>query len=73
MGENRIETQHGAGTGDADDHLTIVMAARSEFEIAATDKVEAASILALGKERSLRGQRDGAGGQLKIGQNGATQ
>ena len=73
MGENRIEAQHGAGSGDADDHLAIFKAAGGELEIAAADQIEAAGILALGKERSLRGKGDGAGGQLKIGQNGAAQ
>ena len=48
-------------------------AAGGELEISAADEIEAAGILALGEERGLRGQRDGAGGQLKIGQNGAAQ
>ena len=73
MGENRIEAQHGAGSGDADDHLAIFLASGGELEIAATDQIETAGILTLGKEQRLRGQGDGAGGQLKIGQNGAAQ
>ena len=73
MGKDSIEAQHGAGTGDADDHLAIFLASGGELEITVTDEIETAGILALSKEGSLGGQGDGAGGQLKIGQNGAAQ
>ena len=73
VGENRIQAQHGAGSGDADDHLAIFLASGGEFEIAATDEIETAGILTLGKERGLGGKGDGAGGQFKIGQDGAAQ
>ena len=73
VGENRVQTEHGAGSGDPHDHLLIVHAAGGELEIAAADEIEAAGVFTLGEERGLSGQRDGAGGQFKIGQNGASQ
>ena len=51
MGENGVEAQHRAGAGHAYDHLTIVDVSRRQFEVAATDQVKAARILALREKR----------------------
>ena len=73
MGEYRVQAEHGAGASHPDDHLTIFGSAGGQLHIAAADQIKTPGILALGKERSLRRQGDGAGDQLKIGQNGAAQ
>src|ERR1039457_3780324 len=43
--------------------------AGGELEIAFANQIQAARIFALGKKRGLCGQTDGAGDQLKVGQN----
>jgi hypothetical protein len=73
MGENGVEAEHGAGAGDAHDHLLFFQAASGELEIAAADEIEAAGVFSLSEKGSLSGQRDGAGGQFEIGENGAAQ
>ena len=73
MRKNRIQAQHRTRPGYADDHLFILKAPGGELQIAAADQVKAARILALGEERGLSRQRDGAGGKFKIRQYGAAQ
>ena len=71
VGEHRIEPEHRARTGDANDHLAVFKTAGSQFEIAGANEIEAAGILALVEEGGLRGKGDGAGRQFKIGKNRA--
>ena len=71
--KNRVQAEHGAGSGHAHDHLTILEAARGQLQIPAANQIEAACVLALCEQRGLRGKGNGAGGQLKIGKNGAAQ
>jgi len=73
MGKDSIEAQHGAGTGDADDHLAFIQTAGGQLEIAAANQIQAPCIIALLEQGGLSRQRDGAGGQLQIGQNRAAQ
>ena len=73
VGEHCIEAEHGARSGNAHDHLAVFKAPGSEFEIAAADQIEQTRVFALIEEGCLGGQGDGAGGELKIGENGAAQ
>jgi len=37
VGENRIQAEHGTGAGYADDHLTVLIAAGGQLQVAAAD------------------------------------
>jgi hypothetical protein len=67
--QHGVKAQHRSRPGDTHDHLSFAIAARGEFEMAAADEVEASRVVSLMKERSLRGQSDGTGGEFKIGKD----
>jgi hypothetical protein len=71
--EYRIEAEHGSWARNPDDHLPVFLAAGRQFEISAADEIKAARVFALREKGSLRGKRNGAGGQFEIGQDGAAQ
>ncbi len=49
MRESGVQTKHGAGSCNADDHLAIVRATCRQFEIAATNQVETSRVFTLGE------------------------
>ena len=72
VGESRIEAQDRSGSGDANDHLAVLRAARGELEISGANQVEAAGILALAEEGGLGREADGAGDEFQVGQDRAS-
>jgi len=67
--QNRVEAQHGAGSGNAHNHLPLFAVSRCELDVAAADQIEAASFVALGEQGRLWREGDGAGCQFKIRQH----
>src|SRR6516164_7902114 len=71
MRKRCIQTEDRAGAGNSHDHLTILGASGSQFEVASADQVQAAGVLTLAEQGCLRRQADGAGDKFKICQYGA--
>jgi hypothetical protein len=71
VGEDCVEAQHGARTGNPDDHLSVLGTPGGQLEIATAYQVKAAGLIALGEEGGFPRERNGAGGELEIGKDGA--